>query len=67
MHSQFALRARPASRNAPTSSEQLTMDSERDGTRFGEEKEEEKRRKDEDWAVFTDANPKGSGNTMNRG
>lgn len=43
------------------------MDSEQDGTRFGEEKEEEKRKKDEEWAQFTDANPKGWGNTMNRG
>ncbi|KAG9018932.1 hypothetical protein FRB90_008125 [Tulasnella sp. 427] len=56
-----------ASQNAPTSSEQLQMDSEQDGTLFGEQKEEEKRKKDEDWAVFTDRNPKGSGNTMNRG
>ncbi|CAE7183867.1 unnamed protein product [Rhizoctonia solani] len=56
-----------ASEQAPTSSEQLAVDSEQDGTRFGEEKSEEKRRKDEEWAIFTDANPKGAGNTMNRG
>ncbi|KAG8948878.1 hypothetical protein FRC04_009216 [Tulasnella sp. 424] len=56
-----------ASQNAPTSSEQLQMDSEQDGTIFGEQKSEEKRKKDEEWAVFTDRNPKGSGNTMNRG
>lgn len=56
-----------ASQNAPTSSEQLQMDSEQDGTIFGEQKSEEKRKKDEEWAVFTDKNPKGSGNTMNRG
>ncbi|GAB1518023.1 Type 2A phosphatase-associated protein 42 [Rhizoctonia solani] len=56
-----------ASEQAPTSSEQLAVDSEQDGTRFGEEKSEEKRKKDEEWAVFTDANPKGAGNTMNRG
>ncbi|KAF8749443.1 TAP42-like family [Rhizoctonia solani] len=58
---------RKASEQAPTSSEQLAVDSEQDGTRFGEEKSEEKRKKDEEWAVFTDANPKGAGNTMNRG
>ncbi|CAE6512141.1 unnamed protein product [Rhizoctonia solani] len=56
-----------ASEQAPTSSEQLAVDSEQDGTRFGEEKSEEKRRKDEEWAAFTDANPRGAGNTMNRG
>ncbi|KAG8940022.1 hypothetical protein FRC00_013321 [Tulasnella sp. 408] len=56
-----------ASQNAPTSSEVLQMDSEQDGTIFGEQKSEEKRKKDEEWAVFTDRNPKGSGNTMNRG
>ena len=38
-----------------------------DGTREGEEKAEEKRLKDETWAVFTDENPRGAGNTMNRG
>ncbi|KIO19913.1 hypothetical protein M407DRAFT_30437, partial [Tulasnella calospora MUT 4182] len=56
-----------ASQNAPTSSELLQIDSEQDGTIFGEQKSEEKRKKDEEWAVFTDRNPKGSGNTMNRG
>ncbi|KAJ1309442.1 hypothetical protein OPQ81_006218 [Rhizoctonia solani] len=56
-----------ASEEAPTSSEQLAIDSEQDGTRFGEEKSEERRRKDEEWAIFTDANPRGAGNTMNRG
>ncbi|KAG8853534.1 hypothetical protein FRB96_008136 [Tulasnella sp. 330] len=56
-----------ASQEAPTTSEQLTMDSEQDGTMFAEERGEEKRLKDEKWAQFTDANPKGSGNTMNRG
>ncbi|CAE6445822.1 unnamed protein product [Rhizoctonia solani] len=56
-----------ASEQAPTSSEQLIVNSEQDGTRFGEEKSEEKRRKDEEWVVFTDANPRGAGNTMNRG
>ncbi|KAF8643856.1 hypothetical protein AX16_008873 [Volvariella volvacea WC 439] len=57
----------PASENAPTSSEQLQIDSEMDGTREGEEKAEIKRLKDERWAQFTDANPRGAGNTMNRG
>ncbi|KAI0306302.1 TAP42-like protein [Multifurca ochricompacta] len=51
----------------PTSSEQLAIDAEQDGTGFGEAKSEEKRRKDEEWASFTDANPRGAGNTMNRG
>ncbi|KAG8725493.1 hypothetical protein FRC09_015786 [Ceratobasidium sp. 395] len=56
-----------ASEEAPTSSEQLSIDAEEDGTRFGEEKSEEKRLKDENWAIYTDENPKGMGNTMNRG
>jgi len=43
------------------------MDAEQDGTAFGDAKAEEKRRKDEEWARFTDANPRGAGNTMNRG
>ncbi|KAJ7481234.1 TAP42-like protein [Mycena galericulata] len=57
----------PASENAPTSSEQLKLDSELDGSKDGAEKEEMKRLKDENWAQFTDENPKGAGNTMNRG
>lgn len=56
-----------ASENEPTSKEQLAMDAEQDGAAFGEEKAEEKRQKDESWAQFTDSNPKGAGNTMNRG
>jgi immunoglobulin-binding protein 1 len=43
------------------------MDAEQDGTAFGDAKSEEKRRKDEEWARFTDDNPRGAGNTMNRG
>jgi len=43
------------------------MESEEDGTFAGESKAEEKRRKDEEWAQYTDDNRKGSGNTMNRG
>ncbi|KAG6828585.1 hypothetical protein H0H92_007375 [Tricholoma furcatifolium] len=57
----------PASEAAPTSSEQLALDAEMDGTLDGEEKAEMKRLKDENWARFTDENPKGAGNTMNRG
>ncbi|TFK42393.1 TAP42-like protein [Crucibulum laeve] len=56
-----------ASQEAPTSSEQLALDAEMDGTREGREKEEQKRQKDEKWARYTDENPKGAGNTMNRG
>ncbi|KAK0497071.1 TAP42-like protein [Armillaria luteobubalina] len=57
----------PGSENTPTSSEQLAMDAEMDGKVEGEAKSEEKRLKDENWAVFTDENPRGAGNTMNRG
>lgn len=57
----------PASAAQPTSKEQLTMDSEHDGTTFAEEKAEEKRQQDESWARYTDENAKGAGNTMNRG
>lgn len=58
---------RPESQNRLTTSEQLQLDSEMDGTIIGEQKGEEKRQKDESWAQYTDANPKGAGNTMNRG
>ncbi|KAI0672844.1 TAP42-like protein [Trametes maxima] len=58
---------RPASENKPTSKEQLAMDAEQDGTLFGEEKAEEQRQQDESWAHYTDHNPRGAGNTMNRG
>jgi hypothetical protein len=57
----------PQSEEQPTSSEELAMDSETDGTVFGDMKSEEKRQKDEQWAQFKDANPRGAGNTMNRG
>lgn len=57
----------PQSEAAPTSSEQLALDAEMDGTAFGAERQEEQRLKDEKWARFTDVNPKGAGNTMNRG
>ncbi len=32
-----------------------------------EEKAEQKRLKEENWAQYTEANPRGAGNTMNRG
>jgi hypothetical protein len=57
----------PRSAEQLTSAEQLILDSEMDGSAIGEAKTEEKRRKDEEWAIFTDNNPKGAGNTMNRG
>ncbi|KAH7889614.1 TAP42-like protein [Phlebopus sp. FC_14] len=57
----------PRSEAQPTSAERLAEDSEMDGTVFGEMKSEEKRQKDEQWAQFKEANPKGAGNTMNRG
>lgn len=39
---------------------------EQDGTVGADEAEEAKRQKDENWAVFTEENAKGAGNTMNR-
>jgi len=50
-----------------TTSEQLALDAEMEGTALGEEKAEEKRLKDEHWARYTDEHPRGQGNTMNRG
>jgi immunoglobulin-binding protein 1 len=38
-----------------------------DGTRESEEMAEELKQKQEKWAQFTEANPRGAGNTMNRG
>jgi hypothetical protein len=58
---------RPQSQNAPTRSEQLTLEAEMDGTREAERKAEEKREEEEQWAQYTDLHPKGEGNTMNRG
>lgn len=58
---------RPQSESAPTTSEQLALDAEMDGSAFGAERAEDKRRKDEEWARYTEANPRGAGNTMNRG
>ncbi|KAF8844830.1 serine/threonine protein phosphatase PP2A-associated protein [Paxillus ammoniavirescens] len=57
----------PQSETEPTSSEQLTRNSEMDGTVFGELTAEEKRQKDEEWAQYKDAHARGAGNTMNRG
>jgi len=57
----------PQSELEPTSSERLAIEVEQDGTMFGELKYEQKRLKDENWARYTDVNPKGAGNTMNRG
>jgi len=57
----------PASQAAPTSSDQLAIDAEMDGTLEGDLKEEMQRQKNENWARYTDANPRGAGNTMNRG
>lgn len=58
---------RKASLEKPTSSQQLKVDSEMDGTVAGEEMAEKARKKDENWSQFKDANAKGAGNTMNRG
>jgi len=57
----------PESASRLTRSEQLALDSEMDGSLEGEARAEEKRMEDEQWAQFTDVNPKGAGNTMNRG
>ncbi|KAI9571419.1 TAP42-like protein [Boletus coccyginus] len=57
----------PSSEAKPTLSEQLTIDSEIDGTGLGELKAEEQRHKDEQWAQYKDTHPRGAGNTMNRG
>ncbi|XAO23936.1 hypothetical protein I312_102721 [Cryptococcus bacillisporus CA1280] len=56
-----------ASYDKPTDSELLELDSEMDGTRHAEEQAEHKREKDEKWAQYTDDNPKGYGNTTNKG
>ena len=67
---QFHLRnppLRPQSEERLTTSEQLALDAEMDGTVFAGERGEEKRQKDESWARYTDTHPKGAGNTMNRG
>jgi len=57
----------PQSVERLTTSEHLALDADMDGTIFGEQRAEEKRQKDEQWAQYTDANPRGAGNTMNRG
>ncbi len=50
-----------------TGDEELSLAAEMDGTAESEIKGEMKRRKDEDWAAWTDEHRKGEGNTMNRG
>lgn len=61
------LTLRQASYDAPTESELLELEAENDGTVAAYDAAEKKRRKDENWAQFTDDNKKGAGNTMNRG
>lgn len=58
-----------ASADKPTTKETLALRSEGYGvgTRDAEEAEEEQRQKANDWDDFAEANPKGIGNTMNRG
>jgi len=63
----LSLMFRQASYDAPTESELLELAAEDDGTVLGAEKAEQKRLKEENWAVYTEANKKGAGNTMNRG
>ena len=58
---------RQASADAPTATELLELAAEQDGTLEADDKTEQKRIKDENWARYTEANPKGAGNTMNRG
>ena len=62
----FPLR-RPQSETQLTKKELLALAAEIDGTAEGDEKDEEKRQEDERWAQFKDKNPRGWGNTMNRG
>lgn len=57
---------RKASEEAPTSNEILQLAAEQDGTVGAAEADEQKRVKDENWAVYTEENAKGAGNTMNR-
>lgn len=58
-----------ASADRPTNKEMLALRAEGEaiGTREAEEAEEERRQKAIEWDEFTEANPKGAGNTMNRG
>ncbi|WVO14166.1 hypothetical protein L204_101797 [Cryptococcus depauperatus] len=56
-----------ASYDAPTAAEQLALETEQDGTIGAHDADEKKRKKDENWAVYTEENAKGAGNTMNRG
>ncbi|UZJ51820.1 hypothetical protein CBS101457_001140 [Exobasidium rhododendri] len=58
-----------ASADAPTSSELLSLRSQGHGvgTREAEDADDQQRRKANDWDDFAESNPKGMGNTMNRG
>ncbi|KAK1926393.1 TAP42-like protein [Papiliotrema laurentii] len=56
-----------ASADAPTESELLALAAENDGTAEAEEKGEQKRLKEENWAQYAEENKRGAGNTMNRG
>ncbi|GFZ49122.1 hypothetical protein JCM24511_06872 [Saitozyma sp. JCM 24511] len=56
-----------ASYDKLTESELLELATEDDGTMAAEAADEKQRRKQEDWAVYTEANQKGAGNTLNRG
>lgn len=56
-----------ASYDAPTSTEQRQTRMEQDGTRDAQLAEDEQRQKDIQWDQFSELNPRGAGNTMNRG
>lgn len=58
---------RQASADAPTESELLALAAENDGTAEAEEKGDQKRLKEENWAQYAEENKRGAGNTMNRG
>ena len=60
-------KTRSQSAEAPTRKEQMALDAEMDGTVVAEEKAEELRVEEEEWATWKDAHPRGAGNTMNRG
>ncbi len=51
----------------PTPREARALRAENDGSREAEEAEEEARKEAIEWDAFKEANPKGAGNTMNRG
>ena len=51
----------------PTPREARALRAEEDGSREAQQAEEEKRKEQSEWDEFKEANPKGAGNTMNRG